>query len=159
MFLLGWESTFASRSSYGSSLAQCFYDKRHVSHLPSSATRVPTIIVFPFRLQGAILTTMLATRNFSSKYDAQGKYLRPSSALHGPRQTVLLYLLLNFTFPCLCLRFHLSEYTPCNNLRPFLSSLSRRSFVLHSCHRGSVHLPSRSTREVLHDTAVHVTSL
>ena len=46
--------------------------------------------------QGAILTTMLATRNFSSKYDAQGKYLRPSSALHGPRQTVLLYLPLNF---------------------------------------------------------------
>lgn len=39
---------------------------------------------------------MLATRNFSSKYDAQGKYLRPSSALHGPRQTVLLYLPLNF---------------------------------------------------------------
>lgn len=25
-------------------------------------------------LQGAILTTMLATRNFSSKYDAHGKY-------------------------------------------------------------------------------------
>ena len=32
--------------------------------------------------QGAILTTMLATRNFSSKYEAQGEYLRPSSALH-----------------------------------------------------------------------------
>ncbi|EGI62654.1 Calcium/calmodulin-dependent protein kinase type II alpha chain [Acromyrmex echinatior] len=30
------------------------------------------------KLKGAILTTMLATRNFSSKYDAQGKYLRPS---------------------------------------------------------------------------------
>lgn len=29
-----------------------------------------------FHTQGAILTTMLATRNFSSKYDAQGKYLR-----------------------------------------------------------------------------------
>ncbi|EFN82316.1 Calcium/calmodulin-dependent protein kinase type II alpha chain [Harpegnathos saltator] len=55
------------------------------------------------KLKGAILTTMLATRNFSSKYDAQGEYLRPSSALHGPRQTVLLYLLLNFMSPCLCL--------------------------------------------------------
>ena len=29
-----------------------------------------------FRPQGAILTTMLATRNFSSKYDGHGKYLR-----------------------------------------------------------------------------------
>lgn len=29
-----------------------------------------------FHVQGAILTTMLATRNFSSKYDGHGKYLR-----------------------------------------------------------------------------------
>jgi len=50
------------------------------------------IIVFPFRLQGAILTTMLATRNFSSKYDAQGKYLRPSSALYTDHDRQYFYI-------------------------------------------------------------------
>jgi len=57
----------------------------HVArHTPSFsfACALPTIIVCSSHLQGAILTTMLATRNFSSKYDAQGKYLRPSSALY-----------------------------------------------------------------------------
>lgn len=108
----------------------------------------PTVMVFSSRLQGAILTTMLATRNFSSKYDTQGEYLRPSSALHGPRQTVLLYLLLNFMSPCLCLRIRPPEPSP-NPLSTF-----RRLFVLHSRHRGSVHLPFRSFQEVLHDMVV-----
>lgn len=54
---------------------------------------------------------MLATRNFSSKYDAQGKYLRPSSALYidHDRQYFFLYLPLKLYVPVsLCLY----EYIP-----------------------------------------------
>lgn len=63
-----------------------------------------TVIVCSSHLQGAILTTMLATRNFSSKYDAQGKYLRPSSALYTDHDRQYFYISrLNFTLSCLCL--------------------------------------------------------
>lgn len=38
--------------------------------------------------QGAILTTMLATRNFSSKYDVQGRYLTGSSGLNTRQYSI-----------------------------------------------------------------------
>lgn len=66
-------------------------------------------------VQGAILTTMLATRNFSSKYDGHGKYLRtPRTKKNGRnslfvRQSYGIAWSLPFTrnlcfhyLPCLC---------------------------------------------------------
>lgn len=102
-----------------------------------SIVKIGSNCLFFSFFQGAILTTMLATRNFSSKYDAQGKYLRPSSALlHGPRQTVLLYLPLNFTSPCFYIRINpLNNPTP-TKLYLFLPGITYyfRLFVLHSRH-------------------------
>ena len=43
-----------------------------------------------FHVQGAILTTMLATRNFSSKYDGHGKYLRTPRTKKNGRNSLFL---------------------------------------------------------------------
>lgn len=53
----------------------CLY-RREMSNLRTILILLLFSFFFSFRIfQGAILTTMLATRNFSSKYDVPGEYL------------------------------------------------------------------------------------
>jgi hypothetical protein len=56
------------------------------SKFPSSHT-----VCCLFHVQGAILTTMLATRNFSSKYDGHGKYLRTPRTKQNDRNSLFWY--------------------------------------------------------------------
>lgn len=79
---------------------------------------------------------MLATRNFSSKYDAQGKYLRPSSALYTDHDRQYFYIPSRWILhpPCLCPRTRPNNTTTTTTKPVSVQQNPVRSFVLHSRH-------------------------
>jgi len=77
--LYAWGVKYADRQiRMPSPLCICFIHFVEQIHKRVCSSKFPSshMVYCLFHVQGAILTTMLATRNFSSKYDGHGKYLR-----------------------------------------------------------------------------------
>lgn len=88
-----------------------------------------------FHVQGAILTTMLATRNFSSKYDGHGKYLRTPRTKKNGRNSVFVRQSYGIAWPLPFTKNLCFHYSPCL-CWIFIQSCVSFLNMLHDTHFG-----------------------